>query len=69
MSEINYQKIVRKCRDCPDCTNSDRLHNDAFSQAPYHTQWYCEYYFGTLRPISDESVIDKGCPFLKENNG
>jgi hypothetical protein len=56
---------VSSCRECPYVTNSARLHDDAFTSAPLHTTWYCD--FGKeLEILDDEDVIDPKCPINKD---
>lgn len=58
---------INSCRECPHCTNSAKLHDDAFTSAPYYNTWYCMY-GASYRTIKDENVIDAKCPVLKGKN-
>jgi hypothetical protein len=57
---------IKSCRECPHCTNSAILHDDAFTGAADPLRWYCKYGRYNLRDISNEDIIDKDCPLNKK---
>ena len=61
MKVIIEQEITR-CRDCFYVTNSSRLHDCAFTSAPYPTVWYCRKMNNYNNIIHDEYKIDTKCP-------
>lgn len=59
---------VNSCYECYYSTNNAIEHNDPFTSGPATIIWYCNSIKRKGdRYIKNEEIIDKNCPYKKEN--
>ena len=66
---VTIKTEVSCCQECPNVTNSYRLHDDPFTSSPSSNTWYCTNLKGERGgsyTIQDPTIVDINCSFLKK---